>query len=65
MAIYEIFKKQTFVTSRIVRASSREAAIDKFEAVSGNIDPIYEDENAKEEIAVCELNDCDEGDVDY
>ena len=65
MAIYEIFKKQTFVTSRIVRASSREAAIDKFEAVSENIDPTFEDANSKEEIDVRELKDCDECDVDY
>ena len=65
MAIYEIFRKQTFVTSRIVRASSREVAIDKFEAVSENIDPTFEDENPKEEIDVRKLDDCDEWDVDY
>ena len=65
MPIYEVYKKQTFVTSRIVRASSREAAIDKFEAVSENIDPTFEDENPKDEIDVRELNDCDEWYVDY
>ena len=65
MATYEIFKKQVFMTSRIVKADSNEEAIDKFDVISENIDPAFEDENPRDEIVVRELNDCDECDVDY
>ena len=65
MATYEIFKKQVFMTSRIVKADSKEEAVDKFDVVSESIDPTFEDDNPRDEIVVRELNDCDECDVDY
>lgn len=63
--LVEVFKKRMFVTSRVIRADSRESAVKKFDVVSENIDPTFEDDNPKEEIVVRELNDCDEFDVDY
>ena len=65
MPIYEIFKKQVFVTSRIIKADSKEAALDKFYVVSAIIDPVAEDGNFDEEIDVVERDDGDDGSVDY
>lgn len=65
MSIYEMFKKQVFVTSRIIKADPREDALGKFEVVSSNIDSVVEDDKPVEEVDVVERYDCDEGDVDY
>ena len=65
MPIYEIFKKQLFVTSRIIKADSKEAALEKFDVVSSNIDSVVEDDKPVVEIEVAERNDYDESDVDY
>ena len=65
MPIYEIFKKQVFVTSRIIKADSKEDAFDKFCAVSATIDTVTEDGNFDEEIDVEERNDYDESAVSY
>ena len=65
MAIYKVIKKQTFITSRIIKADSKEDALDKFCAVSATIDPVIEDGNFDEEIDVEERNDYDESAVGY
>lgn len=65
MAIYEVVKKRTFVTSRIVKADSEEEALAKFDGVSSNMDPVFEDADPEEEVSVCVCDGCDECDVDY
>ena len=65
MPVYEIFKKQVFTASRVIKADSREKALEKFDDTSSNIDSVAEDDNPVEEIEIVELNDCDESDVDY
>lgn len=64
MAIFKVIKKQTFITSRLIKAESKEDALDKFRVISSTINPVMEDGNFDEEIDVEERNDCSESAVD-